>query len=163
MRVAAFDMGVRHFGFIVMDLEDGYVRMLDLHDFSSSADVYRDLIHHLHRFDRYWEEVSVVLVEQQMNRHNVQATRMACHVMAFFYHCFPGMRVIEYPSIYKTRLLGGKHLDYKGRKVFAVRTVTTMYEQDPVLLDWMDALPKNDDIADCILMCRTFPMSPFSS
>jgi hypothetical protein len=162
MRIAAFDMGIKNFAFVVMDTEDDYVRWLDLSDLSHSADIYRNLIHHLNSFNRHWRDVDTVLIEQQMNRHNIGAARLACHVMAFFYHCHPHVRVIEYPSSYKTRYTqGGNHLEYRARKSFAVAQVMNAYEdKDPVLIDWILSLSKKDDIADCILMGITFPRSP---
>lgn len=159
MRIAAFDMGIKNFAFVIMD--NDYVRMMDHHDFTKeSSDLYRRLIHHLHSYDSYWKDIDLVLIEQQMNRLNINALRMACHVAAFFYNCFPDICVMEYPSIYKTRYLGGHNLSYPERKAFAINKVATICQDDPVLLDWFSTLSKNDDVADCILMCHTFPASP---
>lgn len=171
MKVVAFDIGCRNFAFAQVRYENirqkevvfGDVAFVNVHDFSGAVNIFRELIRHLDGHTRLWEESSVILIEQQLNAHNIHASRIACHVAAYFYNRYPGLRVIEYPSIYKTRYLGAdRTLDHRGRKRFAVDTVLSHYKEvDPVAYDWMTSLRKLDDVADCILMCATFPASPF--
>lgn len=171
-KVVAFDIGCRNFAFAQVRYDTlpedksivfGDVIFVDVHDFSGASNIFRELICHLDRHRLLWEDSGVILVEQQLNAHNIHASRIACHVVAYFYNRYPDLRVIEYPSIYKTRYLGAdRTLDHKGRKRFAVETVLSHYKGvDPVVYDWIMSLRKQDDVADCILMCATFPASPF--
>lgn len=166
MRLAAIDIGRKNFAlaYSPCQTDDGWcvINMVDVKDLTlDGPDLYRNLITHLNKFRKIWEDVDVVLIEQQLNRMNVQATKLSCHVHAYFLNQFPSKRVFEYPPTYKTRLLKEKSVPYRERKNFAVRTVLDYYEHaDPVLHDWIMTLPKKDDVADCILMCKTFFLSP---
>jgi len=171
MRVVAFDMGIKNFAFAQVDIDSGEewgnVRCVDVHDFSGDGrNIHRMLIVHLDRYEHLWRTTDVVLIEQQLNRHNIQAARLACHVAAYFFHRFPLLPVHDYPNTYKTRFLKApRTLDHPGRKRFAVDAVLNHYQEtDPVLHDWLSSgFKKLDDVADCILMANTFPRSPFFS
>lgn len=166
MRVAAFDMGIKNFAFAQVEIDSGYVCWVDVHDFRDEGrNIHRALIVHLDRYQHLWQKTDVVLIEQQLNRHNIQASRLACHVAAYFFHRFPSMVVHDYPNVYKTRYLHApRTLDHAGRKKFAVEAVLTRYQGiDPVLHDWLlSGFSKLDDVADCILMALTFSSSPLS-
>jgi len=172
MRVVAFDMGRKNFAFACVDLPSerlhentvifGQVIYLETHDLTRDGDdIFRSLIEYLNQHRRLWECADVILVEQQMNALNIHAARLACHVVAYFYNRFPDLPVYEYSASYKTRFLGAKpSLTHRGRKLFAIKTVLDHYaEHDPVAHDWISNLSKKDDVADCILMCATFPIS----
>lgn len=170
MRVVAMDMGIKNFAFVQMENEMvenedwGHVRWLDVRDLGGDRDeIYRALIRHLDQFRWIWETTDVVLIEQQLSRDNVAATRLASHTAAYFYHQFPRVPVMEYSAQHKTRLLGAdRGLSYRQRKDFAVRMVMEHYrEKDPVLCDWLEGLSKKDDVADCILMAATLRSSGF--
>lgn len=169
--VVAFDMGVKNFAFAQMEIpsdhHDGapcFGHVLSIDSYNLSADggnIFRELISYLDRHSEKWEQTDIVLIEQQMNMLNIHASRLACHVAAYFYHRFPSLYVADYPSTYKTRCLDAdKRLNHKGRKQFAIDTILSHYkEKDPVLFDWIFSLRKRDDVADCVLMCATFPLS----
>lgn len=166
MRLVAIDIGRKNFAFACSSSlnEDGWceISMVDVSDLTTGGpNIYRNLISHLNRFRDCWEKTDVILIEQQMNRMNVQATKMSCHVHAYFLNNFPRKIIHEYPATYKTKLLKEKSVPYRERKDFAVRKVLGYYEHhDPVLYDWIMSLPKKDDVADCILMCKTYFISP---
>lgn len=169
--VVAFDMGVKNFAFAQMEISNhhhdgepcfGHVLSIDSYNLSADGgNIFRELISYLDSHSEKWEMTDVVLIEQQMNMLNISASRLACHVAAYFYHRFPSLYVSEYPSTIKTQCLGAdKRLNHKGRKKFAIDTILSHYkETDPVLIDWISSLRKRDDVADCILMCATFPLS----
>lgn len=169
MRIVAFDMGRRNFAFAEMIQSPnetwGNVVFFDTHDFNNEKPsvMFRNLISYLNQFRNIWENVEIVLIEQQLSSLNIQAARLACHVAAYFYHCYPGVKVFDYPAVYKTKLLGEqKKTTHRERKQFAIQKVWDHYSYaDPVLWEWINTLKKKDDVADCILMCATFPLSPF--
>lgn len=167
MRVVAFDMGRRNFAFAEMEVApktDGQIHMFDVHDFGPSLspmELFRMLIVHLDRFENVWDRAQIILIEQQLSALNVQANRLACHVAAYFFHKYPHLPVYEYHASYKTKLLGEQKKKHRERKQFAIQKVGELFkEKDPVAWDWLSSLKKKDDVADCILMCFTFPLSP---
>lgn len=165
MWIAAFDIGVKNFAFAVVDGVDN-VYYVDVHDLRGGFSPYINLISYLDQHERLWEKVDVVLIEQQLYRTNVAATKLSCHLHAYFLHRFPEKKLIEYPSCYKTKYthFDIKSSSHKQRKDYAIQYVLDKCrEKDPVLYDWVMTFPKKDDICDCILMCETFYRSPFSA
>lgn len=160
MIVAAFDMGVRNFAFAVLDVGTGNVLALDAHDLGE--DCFRNLIAYLARHDALWSKTDVLLIEQQLLRSNIQASKLSCHVHAYFLHRHPTKPVFHYPATYKTRYTGlVGTTSHRQRKQHAVRVVLDHYGQtDPVVSDWVSSFDKKDDICDCLLMCSTFTQSP---
>lgn len=169
MKVVAIDIGKRNFayaGAVLREEEDWpHVFSMGVEDLTigDSRNIYRNLITYLDTLKHIWEECDIVLIEQQLNMMNIQATKISCHVQAYFMHKYPYKSVMEYPSTYKTRLepgLEGKKTTHRQRKQFAIAKVMDYYqENDPVLYDWIMALRKKDDVSDCILMCKTFVKS----
>lgn len=167
MRVVAFDIGIKNFAFAVMDLKEDkegvWGDVVALHVQDLSGDPPRHLIHFMKSFQSLWEQVDLVLIEQQLYRMNIKAAQLSCHLQAYFYHCHPDKPVYEYPSSYKTKhtqcpLSSSTH---RQRKEYAVRLVLDHYRDvDPVAYDWVLSFPKKDDVCDCILMCNTLLVSP---
>lgn len=167
MKIVAFDIGVKNFAYAVLEFSSsqgwGVVLSVDVHDLRGGDGIYQNLISYMKKNDSLWEKMDVVLIEQQLNRMNVQATKLACHLHAYFLHCHPKKTVYEYPSIYKTKYtdFSIQSSSHKQRKEYAVQLVMDHYQEtDPVLFQWVSSFPKKDDICDCILMCNTFQKSP---
>lgn len=180
--VVAFDIGTRNFAMAWLQLQDGakgpVVRHMSLVDLAGAAGgrpreswaLYRELIRHLESFDTiFLGHRPVILIEQQMatkHRSNIQALRLSQHVLAFFLHRHPALRVIEYSPRHKTRSVStgsdAVRMSYRERKQWAVGQCTTFMQDDPVATDWFTSFPKKDDVADCILMCHTFLRPPSS-
>ena len=165
MIVVAFDIGTKNFAFAVVDVngEDwGNVLHIDVHDLRD-GDVYKNLISYLTIYHHLWRKAEVVLIEQQLNRMNIKATKLACHLHAYFLHQHPKIPVYEYPSLYKTKYTDCplRSSTHKQRKEYAIQSVLDHYEEkDPVLFQWISSFPKKDDICDTVLMCNTFLKSP---
>lgn len=190
--VMACDIGVKNLAIVFMSFPhdsrrfcQGDVRHLSVVDLGGGGGkkqvvtdewkIYRNLIHHLTSFDEFFTHHSpYILIEQQMStkhRTNVQALRLAQHVLAFFLHHHPTLRVIEYPPRKKFQSLchifpftyhNKKRLtlsqQYRERKVWSVTSAQSWLEErhDPVVMDWYNQYSKKDDICDCILMCLAF-------
>lgn len=166
MIVAAFDIGIKNFAFAVLDIHTkekwGDVLHIDVHDLRE-GNIYKNLIAYMKTYDHFWEKVDVVLIEQQLNRMNIQATKLACHLHAYFLHRHPTKPIFEYPSIYKTKYTDFplQSSTHKQRKEYAIQLVLGYYnENDPVVFHWISSFKKKDDISDCILMANTFIKSP---
>lgn len=157
--VLAFDIGYHHFAWAKVRYAQEYPQVIsiDCHDFASShlATIYPMLVRYLDSINM--KEVDTVLVEHQMNRMNIKATKISVFVYAFFLIRYPGLHVIEYSSVHKTRVFGQKDLTKSERKKWGIHYVQTQVcKDDPVLLDWLDQFSKQDDICDCILMILSY-------
>lgn len=168
MIIAAFDIGVKNFAFAVVRIHDdskndwGEVVSVDVHDLRE-GNIYQNLISYMKKHDGLWGKVDAVLIEQQLNRMNIKATKLACHLHAYFLHRHPTKPIFEYPSIYKTKYTNFpiQSSTHKQRKDYAIKLVLDHYEEnDPVLYQWISSFKKKDDISDCILMANTFKKSP---
>jgi hypothetical protein len=165
MIIAAFDIGVKNFAFAVLDVrtkEWGDVLYIDVRDLRE-GNIYKNLIEYMKTYDHFWRKVDVILIEQQLNRMNIQATKLACHLYAYFLHQHPSRPIFEYPSTYKTKYTDFplQSSTHKQRKEYAIQLVLDYYsENDPVVFQWISSFKKKDDISDCILMANTFIKSP---
>lgn len=166
MIVAAFDIGIKNFAFAILDVKNkeewGDVLHIDVHDLRE-GNIYKNLLEYMRKYDHFWEKINVVLIEQQLNRINIQATKLACHLYAYFLHRHPTKPIFEYPSIYKTKYTDFplQSSTHKQRKEYAIQLVLEYYnENDPVIFQWISSFKKKDDISDCILMANTFIKSP---
>jgi len=167
MHLVAFDIGVKNFAMAWIHQQENTrnVRHMSLVDLTTGSNrtrwaVYRRLIHHLERFDAVFSEHRpVVLIEQQMaskHRSNIQALRLSQHLLAYFLHRHPSLEVVEYAPRFKTNVFSFSDTSYRGRKKWAVEKTKAFLEDDPVAMDWFDQFRKQDDVADCILMCAAY-------
>jgi hypothetical protein len=165
MIVVAFDIGTKNFAFAVVDIRGegwGDVMSIDVHDLRDGH-LYKNLITYMKKHDHLWRKANVILIEQQLNRMNIQATKLACHLYAYFLHRHPTLPVYEYPSLYKTKYTDCplQSSTHKQRKEYAIQLVLDYYqEKDPVFFQWISSFKKKDDICDTVLMCNTFVKSP---
>jgi len=162
--VLAIDIGIHHFAWVktVKMEERCRVKGLDCHNFGATptlTTLYPKLISYLMTVD--YADVSTVLIEQQMNRMNIRATKIAVFVHAFFLLRVPHVRVIEYPAYHKTRKFGVPKMTKQQRKKWSIAYVcTNILFDDPVAMDWVRTFPKQDDICDCIMMTMAYFQSP---
>lgn len=162
--VMAFDMGYRHFAWtksrVLIEMNNEpmlVVDAMDCHDFCTSqlAQVYQQLLEYLNRIDM--TQVDVVLVEQQMNRMNIKATKLSVFVLAYYMIRHPTIKVVEFPSFHKTKMFDAPSISKKERKEFCITyTKTHFLDTDPVALDWLEQFSKQDDICDCLMMTAAY-------
>jgi hypothetical protein len=162
MRVMAFDIGIHHFAWskvrshpepeiIAMDCFD----IAGSHKHMKTTDLYPILLRYLRSLS--YDNVGTVLIEQQMNRMNIRATKLAVFVYSFFLMEHPGITVLEFPAFHKTRVFGVHGLSKPERKKWSIRYVSEhVVQDDPVARDWLDQFPKKDDICDCVMMVLSF-------
>lgn len=158
--VLAFDIGLRHFAWTRMSVTKSgrpFLHAMDCHDFGDEplSTVYGKILLYLETI--CIKNVDVILVEQQMNRMNIKATKISVCVMTFFMVRFPHLRVIEYASFQKTRLFALPSTSKKERKNACIDfTRSRVFNDDPVALDWLDQFCKQDDICDCVMMTMSY-------
>ena len=114
------------------------------------------LFAYLTKWDHVWQKVHVVLIEKQLvtPRHlNVQAFKMSQHLLSFFVWKYPSLCVMEYPAVFKSKLLFGRSFPTGyARKRWAIEKAKEFLERDPVALAWFLCFPKEDDLSDALLM-----------
>jgi hypothetical protein len=190
MWFVAFDIGIKNLAFVVLDIpvEDGVLsystatstfRIIEF-QLTSLIDEEEDKMHakqsrvstkvllamyeYLNAFHLLWENCSVILIEQQMqfkNQNNIQALKLAQHVISFFIQNYPTKNIIEYPAYHKTQLLGApKKMTKYARKKWATQTVKDILssrvdEKDEMMINFLK-LKKQDDISDCFLMIFSY-------
>ena len=158
--ILAFDIGLRHFAWTKMSLQTNgrpFLHAMDCHDFGDRplSTVYGNILLYLDTISM--DGVEVILVEQQMNRMNIKATKLSVCVMTFFMVRFPRVNVIEYASFQKTRLFALPSTSKKERKDACIDFARSrVLHDDPVALDWLDQYSKQDDICDCIMMTMSY-------
>jgi len=125
--------------------------------------VYRALILHLESTLKplLVEYRPIILIEQQMSskhKSNIKALRLSQHLLAYFLNRYPSLRVVEFSSKHKTRSHSGEKMTYSQRKKWAVEKVLLKLEEqgDEVGKEWILQWKKQDDVADCVLMCLVY-------
>ena len=108
----------------------------------------------------YWENVNVVLIEQQMqfhNNNNIKAIKIAQHIYSHFLIKYPDKIVIEYPAYHKTQVFGAPtKLKKPERKKWAIHFIENILNKYLHTSSFFNNLKKKDDISDCILMCFAY-------
>jgi len=134
--------------------------------------ILRQLYEYLDSFSYLWKMCGPniqkpihVLIERQMegkHRCNIKALRLSQHVLAYFLlTSLDHVRVSEYSSKWKTQSFGVQFSKKSDRKKWTVEQTRQFLEnlQDPVSLDFWNMIKyekKQDDVADCIMMIRSF-------
>lgn len=184
MWVASFDIGIKNFAFVVLDVDTHtastsvestsfeivHFENMDLTESSSYSSpnttsgmmmVYRNVHEVLSSFEMLWEQCDVLLIEQQMqHRHasNIKALKISQHVLAHLLLRHPSKTIAEFPSYHKTQVWKAPaRLAKHQRKKWAVDTVTRLLQSKHhnASMD-IDTLKKKDDVCDCVLMCLAY-------
>jgi hypothetical protein len=165
MIVTAFDIGSRNLAFTVVSYHNHFINVLymnciDLQGSSQQKQHWFQTLHsHLKQYALFWQKNNTVLIEQQLGFKsivNYTAIQLASHIHAFFLLFYPHIRVIDYPSYWKTKVFH-VHLSQKAsRKKWAITFVRHYMQEDEVFLHWLDLFPKQDDICDCVLMTLAY-------
>lgn len=124
---------------------------------------------HLDKFVYLWDQCDVVLVEKQMQFKgvvNVDAVRVAHHCLSYFELRYPHIRVVDYASGNKTRVLGAPPgMTKPQRKKWSVDFATSVLalRGDTESLAKRETMDKKgivgnklDDVSDCMLMCLSY-------
>jgi len=117
----------------------------------------------LDKYKSYWDKCLSFIVEQQMafgNRRNVMALKLGQHCLSYFiFHYASFKQAVEFPSYYKTKVLGAsKKMSKHERKSWAVtRAMDILSDRDDT--DGMNKISsrkKKDDFSDTIVQLQAF-------
>lgn len=135
-----------------------------------------NLIGVLDEYSEYFDNVSYVIVEQQMSfgkKVNTMALKLGQHCESYFLFKYGRFKeVIEFPSYYKTQVLGAEKLkkttktgkiSYKAvdktiRKKWAIDEASTILaeREDFDTLSELTSMKKSDDVSDVIVQLQAF-------
>lgn len=141
------------------------VDILEFCKTNSIDNIYLGLTMILDKYAKLWDQVDVILIEQQMsygkNKSNIQALRLSQHCMSYFYCLYANFKtVIEYSSTHKTRMLGcplQERKTHKSRKQFSIKLANHILKnRDDMFYNHYVQIGKQDDVADCILMIQSY-------
>lgn len=136
-------------------------------------EIYYNMTDHLDKYVEYFDKCSIIMVEQQLKR-NSMAMKLAQHCYSYFAIRYGRFKpIIEFPSYYKTQILGAektkgrqykngkykwKTLDAKERKKWAVKkSIDVLTERkDEINCNNIKGRRKADDLADTLLMSISF-------
>ena len=135
-----------------------------------------NLIDTLDKYQEYFDNVSYIIVEQQMSfgkKVNTMALKLGQHCESYFLFKYGRFKeVIEFPSYYKTQILGAEKLkkttktgkiSYKAidktvRKKWAIDEASTILaeREDFHTLSEITSMKKSDDVSDVIVQLQAF-------
>ena len=161
--IAAFDLGVNNFAFIIVDVTNilkpsimlwENINVNDTNWFNVLQNVNTVLFEHASLFAL----CKVCLVEKQMTRLNMKASKLSYHVMSFFNIIWPYIKVIEYSAAHKTHTFTSQKMDKKARKKYCIdKTLDDFIKlNDYKSLGLMMSCKKMDDLADVYQMVQTY-------
>lgn len=138
---------------------------------------FHNMIQALDKYDDYWKNCSVILIEEQMSfgkKINKMAMKLAQHCYSYF-TCKYGRKhtIIEFPAYHKTQVLGApkvegipyksgkiryKAMEQRDRKKWsvnkAIEILTCRGEMD--ILENLTSVKKKDDLADVLVQLQSF-------
>ena len=135
-----------------------------------------NLIDTLDKYQEYFDNVSYIVVEQQMSfgkKVNTMALKLGQHCESYFLFKYGRFKeVIEFPSYYKTQILGAekskkttktgkvsyKAIDKTARKKWAIDEASTILaeREDFHTLSEITSMKKSDDVSDVIVQLQAF-------
>ena len=135
-----------------------------------------NLIDILDKYQDYFDNVSIIVVEQQMSfgkKVNTMALKLGQHCESYFLFKYGRFKeVIEFPSYYKTQILGAEKLkkttktgkitykavDKTTRKKWAIDEASTILaeREDFYTLSEITSMKKSDDVSDVIVQLQAF-------
>jgi hypothetical protein len=164
MIISAFDLGIKNFAFLIahVSLCDKRIKILEWENIDISANTWFEILQNvntvLYDYSHLLSTCDICLVEKQMTRLNMKATKLSYHVMSFFNIIWPHIKVIEYSAANKTHTFTRKKMDKKQRKQHCIdHTVDILLEQkDYENLAELLCNKKMDDKCDTYQMIHSY-------
>ena len=135
-----------------------------------------NLIDVLDEYSEYWDQCSIFIIEQQMSfgkKTNTMALKLGQHCESYFMFRYGRFKkVVEFPSYYKTQVLGSeklekiskkgkisyKNVDKTARKNWAIEEGSCILaeREDFTTLSEIMSMKKKDDVCDVICQLQEF-------
>ncbi len=167
MRIAAYDLGLKNFAFIIADVENKRItKILEWVNTSLSetksrptwTTIYRSINNVLDAYSEILETCDTCLIEKQMSRLNKLATRISHHVFSYYSIIWPNINTIEYSARHKTENSTCRLKTKLERKKYCIQqTIEDLATaKDDVNLGFFLSQRKQDDLADVYQMIRAY-------
>lgn len=161
--IAAFDLGVVNFAFIIVDVSIINKPVVILWENINVNDrnwfnILQNVNTVLFEYSDLFSLCDTCLVEKQMTRLNMKASKLSYHVMSFFNIIWPYIKVIEYSAANKTHTFTHTKMDKKARKQYCIDKTL----DDLIRINDLDSLSillchkKMDDLSDVYQMVQTY-------
>lgn len=123
-----------------------------------SANVFLNLTAMLDKYRPYFDQCSMIIIEQQMSfgsRINTMAIKIAQHAYSYFLFRYGDTKqLVEFPSYNKTQILGAPAgLEKPQRKKWAIEKADQIWRLrgDLSATGYVQTKRKKDDMSDCLL------------
>lgn len=125
--------------------------------------IFVNMTHVLDQYKHFWDKCSTFVIEQQMgfgNKRNYAALKLGQHCYSYFIFNYANFKkTVEFPSYYKTKLLGApKKLSKYQRKLWAVNKAVDILadREDTDTMNNLSSRKKKDDFADVIVQLQSY-------
>lgn len=169
MIILSFDIGIKNMAWSMVSSLNPYnvdinsisnqVSIYSFDTFDPSHTIMHKVYQNLHSYlkskSHYWDKADIILIEQQMSTkfiHNIKALKLSQHIYAYFLITYPHKKVIEFKAKWKTSIFNVYLPSKTDRKKWSIQKIYDLYEQDPVIIDFLNCYSKKDDITDTLLM-----------
>lgn len=162
MWITSFDLGVKNFAFIITEVRDNKVNIIkwENHDISGNTwtDVLQNVNEILYENQDFFSICNICLVEKQMTKLNMKATKLSYHVMSFFNIIWPYIKVKEYSANHKTHVYTHQRMNKKERKQYCVDKtfIDLINDKDYKNLGLLLCHKKMDDMCDTYQMVKSY-------
>jgi hypothetical protein len=163
MIISSFDLGTKNFAFLIAYINDyKEIKILEWENIDVSDDKWFNVLQNvndvLYDYSALLSICDVCLVEKQMTRLNMKASKLSYHVMSFFNIIWPHVKVIEYSAAHKTHTFTHKKMIKKERKMYCVnKTIDTLlFKKDYDNLAELLCNKKMDDKCDTYQMVDSY-------
>lgn len=144
-------------------------------------EVYHNMVDLLDEHREYWDRCEAFVIEQQMSfgkKHNTMALKLGQHCYSYFVFTYGRFKsVVEFPSYYKTQILGAakiesltkkgkvtyKAIDKPLRKKWSVEKATAILAErgDFETMSELTSKKKKDDLADVLCQLQAYKVLAF--
>lgn len=162
MWVVSFDLGVRNFAYTVAEIKNNSTHIIQWENQDISGTTWTDVLHNVNTIlfenQHLFSICDICLVEKQMTRLNMKATKLSYHVMSFFNIIWPHVKVKEYSANHKTHTYTHLRMDKKERKKYCIdkTLLDLIQDKDYINLGLLLCHKKMDDICDTYQMIKSY-------
>lgn len=116
----------------------------------------------LDKYKEYWNKCTSFVIEQQMgfgNKRNYMALKLGQHCFSYFIFNYANFKqTVEFPSYYKTKVLGSGKMNKYQRKMWAVhKAMDILADRDDLKsMDVINNRKKRDDVSDVIVQLQSY-------
>ena len=173
MRYISFDIGIKNFAFLVVDVDESQKEMTiknmdnlnllpsdkKMKNITFDNIFFRNFHQKMQHFKDIFNSCDLCLMERQLySKQNYKACTMYHHLYAHLCIFYPNMKIIGFPSKRKYFVPETLNQSYTFRKKWGVSFIMDFLQKqkDEIGIELLQTFKKKDDIADCFLMIYSY-------